>query len=206
MDQKISPLHDPDEVAGVVLAAGSSTRMGRPKALLEYQGESFLASAISKLKQAGIRKVWVVTGANRAALHSIIKSHEAEEIVNENWEKGISSSIKTAIAGAKKHSIPALLLTFVDQPLIPTDHFMALWKSFEDSASDAAASMFGNTVGPPLLIKRSIYSHFNELKGNQGGKKILLNLGDRLHKIPCPTCEYDIDTIEQYQRLRSVNK
>jgi molybdenum cofactor cytidylyltransferase len=107
-------------IGAVVLAAGPSTRMGRPKQLLQFSGQTLVRRAASVAVEAGCRPVVVVTGAHAVATREALSGLDVQEAKNQEWPSGISSSIRVGVeaVGRTSPSTAAILLMLCDQPFV----------------------------------------------------------------------------------------
>ena len=120
LKQTTSSLNRPANVAAVVLAAGPSKRMGRPKQLLEFRGEALLKRAASSAVEAGCHPVVVVTGAHADASRRVLGELDVIEAKNEQWKLGISSSVRVGIEAviAAAPGVDGIVLMLCDQPFV----------------------------------------------------------------------------------------
>jgi molybdenum cofactor cytidylyltransferase len=141
----------------IVLAAGASTRLGQPKQLVEYHGETLLARAIRLAQEAGADPVFVVLGANLEAILPNGLSDRAVPVINKDWQEGISSSIQAglrAVHGMLPATDGVLLLT-CDQPRLSAEHLSALLREFSSAPGAViAASAYEGVLGTPAVFPR----------------------------------------------------
>lgn len=186
----------------IILAAGGSTRLGRAKQLLTYQGKTFLRHAVDTALGADSGEVIVVLGSRKEQLRLELQNVPIREAVNPDWKQGMGSSI---IAGMNK--IPAqsqaVILMLCDQPRLSSAHLRSLISSFEQGGHSIIASAYGGNIGVPALFSSAYFSKLSTLSGHAGAKKILLQAKDSLISIPFPDGVMDVDTEEDYDRLLS---
>ena len=138
--------------AAVVLAAGSASRMGRPKQVLLFQGEALVARAVQAASASGCDPVIVVLGAHAAAVREVLDSKRVTLVENLRWETGLSSSIRAglaAIGGADN-----VLLLLADQPYVTGDLVRRLRKALTDRYL-AAACRYEGVVGTPFATAKT---------------------------------------------------
>lgn len=197
-------------VAGVLLAAGMSRRMGRPKALLPYRGTTLLHQAVATLC------------ATACSPRIIIVSPEVEKscwlkdevavalVVNPDPGAGLSSSLRLALDAIAGHEAEAgapvggILITLVDQPLITPEHLKAVLAA--GAATGLAATSWPRAVGPPTFLYRSFFPSLQALRGDEGAKQILLANTDRVRLVDFPDAALDVDDAADYERLLSGAK
>lgn len=177
-------------ISAIILAAGASTRFGRPKQLAEFRGEKLIHRAAGTALCRGLRPV-VVLGANADLIEPYIPAL-VRIVHNPDWERGIGSSIRAGVA-AVESDVDAVVLMLCDQPLIEG----RILSQFEARAeAGLVAAEYNGTIGVPALFGREFFDELKSLDGAEGAKKILLKNADRVVRIPCPEAAVDIDTAE----------
>jgi molybdenum cofactor cytidylyltransferase len=191
-------------VAAVILAAGASRRLGRPKQLLRLNGGTLLARAVRIAGESGASPVITVLGAHFAEVSAAIPQGDSIHVLNEDWEQGIASSIHAGLRAldAVAPQSPGVLLMTCDQPRLTSRHPRALLESFlEQSDPTIIASAYAATVGVPAVFPRAAFPMLLELHGDQGARKLLLNPPCPLIQIDFPGGEIDIDEPADLTRL-----
>ncbi|MDW7693544.1 nucleotidyltransferase family protein [Flammeovirgaceae bacterium SG7u.111] len=185
----------------VVLAAGQSSRMGKPKQLLPVNGQPMLRRVAKTALSADNTKVTVVLGANAEACTEVLASLPVQIVVNKNWENGMGSSINSGLASALKQNpeTDAVLLLLADQPFVTSKHINALQKLASTSKKSIIASSYSEIVGVPILLKKKYFSDLLKLNANKGAKLIVKANPDDIQSIPFPEAAKDIDTLEDFQ-------
>ena len=193
------------KISAIILAAGSSSRLGRAKQLLKYKNKSFIQHLIKKLEKIGISNPIIVLGARYANIQQHLKEIRFKGLVVENkqWEKGMSTSLIKGISSMDSTS-EAALLCLTDQPLIPLSHYQELISSFEKEQK-LIVSFYNNSPGVPALIPRKYFDEILQLKGQGGAKYILRKYQTESVLIPCKEAELDVDTEEDYRRIVDAN-
>lgn len=163
-------------VVAVVLAAGSSSRLGRPKQEIVYRGETLLERAVRIAREVA-DEVVVVTRAS-----------------NPDADEGIASSIRAGVAAAGEARI---LITLCDQPLVTADHLHAL------VAADApiVATVYGGIAGVPAVFAPEFIMDLLALRGDRGARAIIERYKEFTHGIPFEDAAVDIDTEGDLLRL-----
>jgi CTP:molybdopterin cytidylyltransferase MocA len=191
-------------VAAIILAAGESRRLGQPKQLLAYGGQTLLEHAIQLANEAGASPVFVVLGANFEKIGASIQSSNAIPVHNDRWRQGIASSIA---AGLRAQSVCApeaegVLLMGCDQPRLTAEHLNSLISEFEgQEAAVIAASSYGGVQAVPAVFPRATFAQLRMLCGDRGARPVIENP-------PCPVItlefqggEVDIDSPEDLALL-----
>ena len=172
----------------VVLAAGGSSRLGRPKQMLLYRGEPLIVHAVRVAVAAGCDRTLVVwSGA--APLPPL---RDVELIENEDWKEGIASSIRKAVEAARE---ARLLITLADQPLIAAEHLRKL----VTSAAPIAATGYRGIAGVPAAFDPSLHGDLLALRGDRGARAVIEAHGADV--IPFEAAGIDIDTQDDYDKL-----
>ena len=143
------------QIAIIILAAGTSSRLGRPKQLLEYHGRSLINIAASSAIDAKIGPTIIVTSPRlQDAIRENIQSEKVQTVINTGWETGMSSSIRTGLSYAMKAlpDLEAAIIALCDQPNVTSDTFLRLATSYRKTGSPIVASEYENTVGVPRSL------------------------------------------------------
>ena len=195
-------------VAGVLLAAGSSRRMGRPKALLPYRGKTLLQQAVETLCATACNPRIVVVSPEIEKSCWLREEVDVAVVVNPDPLLGLSSSLRAALdaieSGTDVESNEGILITLVDQPLITVAHLNAILAAGAETG--LAATTWPNAFGPPAFLYRSFFSSLRDLRGDEGAKTILRAERARLRLVEFPDAEMDVDDEEDYGRLLSGAK
>jgi len=187
----------------IILAAGSSSRLGQPKQLLSYQHKSLLDNTIEEAKKATDGLVLVILGGNRVQIEENIDHSGIRIVGNPDWEEGISSSIRLGLAkaGEENEDLDRVILTVCDQPFITAEIFRGLISKEASSGKGIVASSYGGTLGTPVLFDKRYFSELSLLKGAEGAKKVITKFKDTVAAVAFEKGEIDIDTPEDYNRL-----
>ena len=190
-------------VGAVVLAAGSSSRMGSPKQILQYRGESLLRRAALAALGAGLRPVVVVTGANAELSRGELEGLDVREVLNTRWETGMASSIRAGVEGlvGANPNAPAAVLMLCDQPHLTSEIISGLVKAHGATGSPVVASEYGGGFGVPALFDRTLFAELARLEGAAGAKLVIKRHASEAHFIPFPGGEVDVDTPDDFSRL-----
>jgi len=191
----------------IILAAGESSRLGNIKQLLPFNGRTLLQHVIDEATKAGAQPIVVITGANATRVSASINDDSKVNIlVNENWQKGISSGI---VAGVQEmlslnNTIKKIIITVCDQPFVTSALFEQLDQMQNKSGKPIIACTYAGTVGTPALFSIEFFNQLLSLKGDEGAKKILKNNINDVATVDFPKGEIDIDTQKDYQNLMNT--
>ena len=187
----------------IILAAGDSSRLGRPKQLLSYGGKTLLQSAINSAENSGADQVIVVLGSRKQLIENEINHNGVILIENPDWESGIASSIKTGITELKNifTGADAVILMVCDQPFADEKILKALIQEQASSGNAIVGSSYDNTKGIPALFHKNLFSELVSLEGNSGAKRLFEKYKESASFISFQEGGIDIDTLEDYKNL-----
>ncbi len=185
----------------IILAAGSSSRLGKPKQNLVYKGQTLLQRAVATAAASVCNPVIVVLGANEQVIKPTIESDNINIIHNPDWQEGMASSIGLGINALQKidPKADAVVLMLCDQPFVDTALLNGLVQ--KRSAKGIVASGYNDTIGAPVLFDTAYFDELTLLKGQEGAKKLLLKYPDDVVIVPFQLGGIDIDTVEDYEKL-----
>lgn len=187
--------------AAIILAAGSSSRMGESKQMLNIHGQKLLVKTIKTVLASGTDNVVVVLGSNERAHRDLIAGLSVHTVHNPEWEKGIGSSIKRGLVHITSKPSPpeAIMILVCDQPLLRSDYIANLQAKYEETGKPIIASRYAQTPGVPALFHKSYYERLLALPDGQGAKKILLQNRHDVYEIDFPEGQIDLDTKADYE-------
>ena len=190
------------DIGIVVLAAGGSTRMGRPKQLLPIAGQSLLRRAASAAVESGCAPVIVVLGAQAQPLRAELSGLPVSIAFNEAWQRGIGCSIRCGIQALTTPATSpcAVVILLCDQPLVSAGVIRRLVLAHAGSGKPICVSAFNGTFGPPVVIDSRYFDLLLALPDDQGAKAVWAGRQDQVHFEPCPEAGIDIDTPADYEQ------
>jgi molybdenum cofactor cytidylyltransferase len=189
-------------VAAVVLAAGGSTRFGKPKQLARFQGETFIRRIVKAAIEAGCALVVVVTGEDSGQIILELRDLTVSIATNPDWQTGIASSIRVGVRNAMDlvRDLDAALLLACDQPFVDALVLRQLIQLYSTSGKPIVAAAYSKTLGIPALFDRSCFPDLLQLKGDNGAKGIILEREHNVAALDFSAGKIDIDTIADYER------
>ena len=186
-------------VGAVILAAGGSSRLGRPKQLLMFRGETLIRRAVRAAAEAGCDPIVVVIGETGDAIREELRGTRATIAENQEWQRGLGTSIRCGLR--KVVSTDAVVLLTCDQPHVDCGIIERLIAAWEQSGKPIAASSYANTLGVPALFAQSCFKPLLALPDSSGAKKVIEALTDEVASILFEPGAFDIDTLEDFERL-----
>jgi CTP:molybdopterin cytidylyltransferase MocA len=183
-------------VAGLVLAAGGGRRFGGPKALVRLDGELLVERAVATLRSAGCTPIVVVLGASAAHVASTADLGDAVVLVNDGWEQGMGSSLRTGLCALRDLSAPAAAITLVDQPGVGADVLRRLVERWRPGVSAVVASYDGEARNPAVIDASVWPDVMAAAEGDVGARGWLRNHPDDVTLVACDDLGsvIDIDT------------
>jgi molybdenum cofactor cytidylyltransferase len=193
----------------VILAAGASKRMGKPKQLLTFCGKTLLRNSALVALESLAGKSLVILGANSEQILPDIQYFTTNEkllkiVENPAWEEGMASSIRLGIEvlAQSKSRLEAVIFMLCDQPFVSTELINELITTFRRTQSWVVACTYQTGItGVPALFSKEIFPALLALKGDMGARKIIHQFADNMTTIPFPKGDIDIDTPEAYAAL-----
>jgi molybdenum cofactor cytidylyltransferase len=179
-------------IYGLVLAAGGSSRLGRPKQLVRLSDKPLVVETVEKLQDAGVDRVVVCLGGSEQLVRDALTTLDIEILVNPRWEEGIGGTIAVAISTAVNGGAAAALIALTDQPRVDVDHYRTLIQRYLETDAIVATG-YPDGEGVPALFPRRNFDELSRLSGDRGGKEILVRYRDRLEVIASPSAAHDID-------------
>lgn len=179
--------------AAVVLAAGGSARLGRPKQLLTRAGETLVHRAVRLAAATRPTRLLVVAGARHPTIAAAVADLDCEVVWNADWANGLSSSLRCAAQALHDHHGPVLLLG-CDQPALAAEHLQRLLQLAARRASGCAATVHGAGVGSPAVVTAAVLRGA-ELAGDHGlGRHLNALPGGAVSRMDAPELQFDINT------------
>jgi molybdenum cofactor cytidylyltransferase len=191
----------------VILAAGSSSRLGKPKQLLQYNDRNLLQHTIEAAVYSNANSVIVVLGANEDLISKEIDKMNAHTIENKEWEEGMGSSVRIGLNTLQKISplAEAVIFMVCDQPYVSSSLLNDLIYTQKETGKPIVTCNYGEAIGPPALFHRSLFNELMQLKGDAGARKIIQQHSDEVATILFTKGKIDIDTKEDYDELTRVS-
>ncbi|SFD54548.1 molybdenum cofactor cytidylyltransferase [Flavobacterium phragmitis] len=189
----------------IILAAGNSSRLGRPKQLLEYKESTLLKNTISEALKVENVFVLVVTGANQETITNDLNFPELKIGLNTDWQNGMSSSIVKGLSDVLNINpdCEQCIFAVCDQPFVTSLLFENLIIEQDKTKKGIIASAYSETLGIPVLFHKKYFKELLDLKGQEGAKKLIKKHSEDTVSVSFEKGNIDIDTEEDYFKLIS---
>jgi molybdenum cofactor cytidylyltransferase len=187
----------------IILAAGTSARMGSAKQLLGYRGKSLLQHSIDAALDSLAEQVIVVLGARKEIIEQEIDQSNIQLIENPLWESGMASSIQFGLKKLKMMLPEAdgAIFMVCDQPFVNAELLNKLIDKHISSGKNIVASKYADTLGTPTLFHHSFFHELSMLKGDIGAKSLIKTYKNQTESVEFQLGSIDIDTRENYLNL-----
>ena len=195
--------------AGVILAAGESTRFGKPKQLLQLKDKYLIEWVLDAAIGSGLEKTLLVLGYKHQAILAALgeKAHQPnlEVVINPHYQDGQSTSLQAGLSKLRD-TFPAIMFLLGDQPLLDSETIDILLDQFWSSDKDICVPVLKGKRGNPVIISYPFYDQLAEITGDIGARNIIKNHFDHIKEIEIknPLCFMDVDTQSDYDRLVEI--
>ncbi len=187
-------------IAGVVLAAGGSARLGEPKQLIHWRGHPLVWHAVHAAE--ALQQIFVVAGESVRETRRALKGEPVQILENPDWESGQSSSVRQGVQAAAE-SAEAIVFLLADMPFVGPDLVAALVDRHRQTLSALVATRAGGRRANPVLFDRATFDQLRDLSGDEGGRAIF-------HEFQPEYVDWDdsvlldVDTPDDLERLREL--
>jgi molybdenum cofactor cytidylyltransferase len=192
------------KISILILAAGSSSRLGQPKQLVMFEGKT-LIERITQTALSVSEQVLVVLGANSNLIKPKLDvfSNQINIIENSNWQAGMGTSISLGVEYLAPKS-DGIIILLTDQPLISQVLLQNMVQTFAERKYPIVACNYGEQIGVPILFDKSFFSELIKLRGEQGARMFLKQYSDKIASVPFKGGFFDIDDLSDLEELRNL--
>ena len=189
------------KIATLILAAGSSKRMGKPKQLLAFKNSTLLGAVIENVSRIPNNNVYCVVGANAQEIIESIKQYSITTILNNEYRKGLSSSIVSGINYIQNLDYEAVLIVLADQPNVSAEYLQKMIGVSKENENQIIASNYKDRNGVPALFPKKHFEILLQLNGDKGASKLLNSNVFPIFTMNDDVDLFDIDTKTDYDKL-----
>jgi CTP:molybdopterin cytidylyltransferase MocA len=191
---------------GLVLAAGASSRMGRPKAALTVgrAGPTFAAAAVAALRGGGVPRVLVVAGAHPDAVRAALARSPAVRVVtHERWAEGQLSSLLYGLDLLDAPLTEGVIVTLVDVPLVRAETVAQLVAAWRRTRAPIVRPRIGDRHGHPVVFDRAVFDRLRATPVERGARAVLDAVAGAIVEVPTADTGVmrDVDTPDEYRAL-----
>jgi len=189
----------------VILAAGSSSRLGQPKQLLQYQNQTLLKRIIDIVIPFDFNPSVLVLGAYADQIRDAVNLENVTAVYNEHWSEGIASSIRVGVEESIKlnDSLKSILFVLSDQPFVSSGLIQRLIDKHNHRSQRITACSYKQDIGVPAIFPKHFFPKLKELTGDVGAKSIIMRHSEVIDEVVFKKGYFDIDTAEDYEQLQN---
>jgi molybdenum cofactor cytidylyltransferase len=192
-----------DAIGLILLAAGSSSRMGESKQLLQYRGKTLLRHAVDSGVASGCAPIVVVVGHDAEKMRQELKETAAIVADNADWRQGMGTSIRVGVERIERDApqVTAVVIAVCDQPLVDAKVMRRLVDAYRTCGYPIAAATYAGTIGVPAVFNRNYFAGLKDLPARAGAKQVLKAHNDQVAKVEMEEAALDLDTPDDVKRL-----
>ena len=190
-------------VAGVLLAAGTSSRMGRNKLFLPLGGTSVLRRAVASARTAGLDPVLVVLGHESDRALAELQGLTCTPVINEEYQRGMNTSVRAGISAVPVDASAAVVM-LADMPFVTAGMVRGLMERYRSSETPLVVSTYGDVLAPPILYGRALFPELLALDGDGCGKQVVkAHRAEAVEVAWDPAALADLDLPDDVERVRT---
>lgn len=190
------------QVTAVILAAGSSRRMGRPKPLIPVGGRPLLARVLETVRRSLVTETIVVLGHAADRIRKAVPLRDVVVVENPDHRRGMSTSLRAGVRAASR-AADAYLIVLGDQPFVASETLNTLISSWQSNGPRILIPTFRGRRGNPVLLDRSLAGEICRIRGDVGFRSVFTRHADDIRELPVddPGVLLDLDTPRQFKAL-----
>lgn len=185
------------------MAAGSSSRLGEPKQLVEFNGQSLLQHTLNCAEKLTFDSKILVLGSKAEEIKTSLELGDFDVIINEEWQEGMASSIRKGIQQSKS-DLDHVVILVSDQPMVSAKNLEKLIAKHLENIAEATFSKYNGDLGVPAIFSKKVFSELLNLKGDQGAKKLLYEGKLTFQSVKFEGGNFDVDTKEDVEKLKEL--
>lgn len=190
----------------ILLAAGSSSRLGRPKQLIEFQGKKLIQRSVEVFQKSPADSIVVVLGWNPELIKTGFDFEHIPFVINDNWEEGMASSMQAGLRFLMEKELPEqIILMLCDQPFVDAELLNRLISEKKNSGKGIVACSYSGILGVPAIFDQAYFEELLGLKGSEGAKKVILKNKADVLVVDFPLGAMDLDTEEDLIQLKNLD-
>lgn len=187
-------------ISAIILAAGMSTRMGRPKQLLKVGNSTLIRIVTENVLLSNIDELLVVTGYQQKKIGAVINDLPVRVVFNQKYKEGQGTSLALGVRSISDKA-SAFMVFMVDQPLISASLINMLIGEFQKRECAVLRPVYKGLPGHPVIFKSTLKEELLGLGGDEGARQMLKKLADRVEYVEAPdeAVIFDIDTPKDFK-------
>jgi molybdenum cofactor cytidylyltransferase len=195
------------EISGIILAAGTGSRIKTVKQLLPYAGKPLLQHVINSARSSNLSKIITVLGYRAREIRSTVDFTGTEVVVNHYYKTGLGGSIRIGLSIVPEHHRAALFI-LGDQPLISADLLNSILLRFERSQAPIIVPRYQGKRGNPVLVAKPLFGRLYQLSGDTGGRQLFSEYDKQIDYLETddPSILFDVDTQVDYNLLLNQDR
>ena len=185
----------------LLIAAGSSSRLGQPKQLLPFRGKTLLGNSIQVCLESLVGEVHLILGAHQEAILEKVKTKGCQVHINPNWQEGMSTSIAFGVQQILDKNYDGLIISVADQPFLQKEHLIQLIENYKQQQKPIVISQYEEGKGPPTFFAKTHFEELSKLSGDDGAKAIIKKHLSQVSFVSFLKGDIDVDTIDDLEQL-----
>jgi molybdenum cofactor cytidylyltransferase len=205
-EARLGPAAGGGAIAGVLLAAGTSSRMGCNKLLFELGGESVLRGAVRRALAGGLSPLLVVLGHQAERARQELEGMGCQVVINPEYDQGITASLKAGVT-ALPPTVAAAVVLLADMPLVTAEMIAATVTRYRATGAPLVISDYGGVTAPPMLYDHRLFGELRRMTASGCGRQVVKRHRTEAQVMSWPAATLaDLDVPEDYARIRDLGR